>query len=80
MIKTTVHRTENTVLCGRHRISHIFINAKICSNRASDAHRNNMNENIMMTTCFHAHQYNADNDAYAFGSHRILHIHNRSIQ
>lgn len=25
-----------------------------------------MNENIMMATCFHAYQYNADNDAYAF--------------
>ena len=35
-------------------------------NRAPAACRNNMNENIMMTTCFHAHQYNADNDAYAF--------------
>ena len=66
MIKTTVHRTEDTVLCGRHRISHIFINAKNMFNRAPAACRNNMNENIMMTTCFHAHQYNADNDAYAF--------------
>ena len=31
MIKTAVHMAENIVLCGRHRISHIFINAKICS-------------------------------------------------
>lgn len=35
-------------------------------NRAPAACRNNMTENIMMTTCFHAHQYNVDNDAYAF--------------
>ena len=65
-IKTVVHRAENIVLCGRHRISHIFINAKICSIAPPDANRNNMHGNIMITTCFHAHQYNADNDAYAF--------------
>ena len=35
-------------------------------NRPPDANRNNMHGNIMITTCFHAHQYNADNDAYAF--------------
>ena len=30
-IKTAVHRVCNLALCGRHRISHVFINAKICS-------------------------------------------------
>ena len=30
LIKTAVHRVCNLALCGRHRISHVFINAKIC--------------------------------------------------
>ena len=29
-IKTAVHRVCNLALCGRHRFSRIFINAKIC--------------------------------------------------
>ena len=30
LIKTAVHRAEYSALCGRHRFSRIFINAKIC--------------------------------------------------
>ena len=46
---------------------HIFsLTQKYVQSPPPDANRNNMHGNIMITTCFHAHQYNADNDAYAF--------------
>ena len=77
-IKTAVHRVCNLALCGRHRISHVFINTKICSIiRRLHQRRNTRISSMKNAKYFHAERprktaMNQDNTGTILNSHNSI--------